>query len=71
METHKKQARRDKYIVSKNISRQWISNDLKETLLSGLFGAGTVQASKKLTEFLCSEAGQSALIEWSNSQADI
>ena len=62
---------RENYLINHNLSRAWISNDLKEWLQCGRFGQNVKQSSQILSQFLESDECHKSYNEWLTQQVDL
>ena len=62
---------RENYLINHNLSRAWISNDLKEWLQCGRFGQNVKQSSQILSQFLESDECHKSYNEWLTKQVDL
>lgn len=62
---------RENYLKNHNLSRAWISNDLKEWLQCGRFGQNVKQSSQILSQFLESDPCFEAYNFWLLTRPDL
>ena len=62
---------RENYLINHNLSRAWISNDLKEWLQCGRFGQNVKQSSQILSQFLESDPCFDAYNVWLLTRPDL
>jgi hypothetical protein len=62
---------RDVYIAKHNLTRAWISNDLRDWLQCGRFGQTVIQSSQILSQFLESDPCFEAYNVWLLTRPDL